>query len=573
MAARVREKVKAGVAADGRTWSPCGQYWFDAEAAEAAVAFFPRYLRLTTGEWAGRPFALEGWQADDIIRPLFGWKRKDGTRRYRRCYVWVPRKNGKTELAAGVALLALIADGEMGGQVFSIAADEKQAKLVFDKATAMVGWSPELSKFLTCFKTSIYCADLAAAFKPLSGNPRGKHGLNMSGLIGDEIHEWRDADLYTFVHQSAAARRQPIEFLISTAGTREGYGWEAWDYCLKVAGSEIDDPETLVVIYAADPEADWTSPETWAAANPNYPISPKHDYLEAECREARESPRKENDFKRYHLNIWTEQAVRWLSMEAWDACGFPAGTVAAGGGCEIPPPADIAPGVRRAPVNARWQTLEEGLFGRRCFGGLDLSSTTDLTAWVMMFPPEEREGVWTMIVRAFMPEARIAERVRRDRAPYDQWARQGALITTPGNVVDYDFVKDQVYRDAQRFKVEAIGIDRFLAPQIAIQIQQEGLNAQFFGQGFLSLSAPSKELERLVLDRRLDHGGHPAARWCAGNVAIATDPAGNIKPAKDKSTERIDIIAAAVNALGMALGANEQGVDYDALVAQGGGIF
>lgn len=533
---------------DARQWSECGNYWFDAAAADAAVAFFPAYLRLTAGEWAGRPFVLEGWQEHDIIRPLFGWKRKDGTRRYRRCYVWIPRKNGKTELAAGVALLALIADGEMGGQVFSIAADEKQAKLVFDKATAMVGWSPELSKHLTCFKTSIWCADLASAFKPLSGNARGKHGLNMSALVGDEIHEWRDSDLYTFVHQSSAARRQPIEFLISTAGTREGYGWEAWDYCLKLLGGEVDDPETLVIVYAADPEADWTTPETWAKANPNIGVSVKLDYLERECREAQESPRKENDFKRYHLNIWTEQAVRWLPIDVWDECGL------ADPSAPAAPLPELAAGVTRKPVNDRWKGFDEALFGRRCFGGLDLSSTTDLTAWVMMFPPEEADGRWQMIVRPFLPEARLADRVRRDRAPYDQWLSQGALITTPGNVVDYEWVKDQVYRDAQRYRIEAVGIDRFLAPQIAIQIQNEGLNAQFFGQGFLSLSAPSKELERLVLDRKLDHGGHPAARWCAGNVAIATDPAGNIKPAKDKSTERIDIIAAAVNALGMALG-------------------
>ena len=545
--ARAAAKDAAPAAPFGRpvTWSPCGNYWFDETAADAAAAFFPRYLRLTTGEWAGRPFELEGWQEQDIIRPLFGWKRKDGTRRYRRCYVWIPRKNGKTELAAGVALLALLADGEMGAQVFSIAADEKQAKIVFDKATAMVGWSAELSKHLTPFKTSIWCADLGASFKPLSGNARGKHGLNMSGLVGDEIHEWRDGDLYTFVHQSSAARRQPLEFLISTAGTREGYGWEAWDECVKLLAGEIEDPETLVVIYAADPEADWTNPDTWAAANPNLGVSVKLDYLEAECRAAKESPRKENDFKRYHLNIWTEQAVRWLALDAWDVCGHPVETQA---------PTVLAGGVRRVPVNDRWKSFEEQLQGRRCFGGLDLSSTTDLTAWVMMFPPEERDGIWTMLTRAFVPEARVAERVRRDRAPYDQWVKSGALITTPGNVVDYEWVKDQIYRDAEMFGIEAVGIDRFLATQIALQLGEQGVNAQFIGQGFLSMSAPAKELERLVIDGKLDHGGHPAARWCAGNVAIATDPAGNIKPAKDKSTERIDIIAAAINALGMALG-------------------
>lgn len=528
-------------------WSDCGRYWYDEAAAEKAVAFFPRYLRLTTGEWAGRPFHLEPWQADDIIRPLFGWKRTDGTRRYRRCKVWVPRKNGKTELAAGVALLALIADGEMGGQVYSIAADKDQAKIVFDKAVGMVTWSTELSKHLECFKPSIYCAELMASFKPLSGTPEGKHGLNMSGLVGDEVHEWRDSRLYTFVHQSSAARRQPIEFLISTAGTRTGYGWEDWNFCQKVLAGDVEDDETLIIVYGAEPDDDWTSPETWAKANPNLGVSVKLDYLASECARAQESPRLENDFKRYHLNIWTEQAVRWLPIEAWDECGHPVAAAV-----------DTAP-PKRKPVNDRWKSFEELLAGRRCFAGLDLSTAIDLTAFVLMFPPEEEGGRWHMLTRAFVPEERIEERVRRDRVPYDQWVRQGALITTPGNVVDYAWIKNQIYADAERFKLEAIAIDRWNATQIAIQLGEEGLNAVLFGQGYASMSAPTKELERLVTARLLDHGGHPVARWCAGNVAVETDPAGNIKPSKAKSTERIDVTVAGIMGLGVAMGSETSG--------------
>lgn len=528
-----------------------GGYWFDEAAADRAVAFFPRYLRFTAGEWAGRPFVLEPWQADDIVRPFFGWKRADGTRRYRRCYVWVPRKNGKTELAAGVSLLALLGDGEVGGQVFSIAKDHDQAKLVFDKAVAMINWSPDLSSCLEAFKTSIWCPELQAAFKPLTGNAGGKHGLNMSGLVGDELHEWIDDRLYTFVHQSAASRRQPIEFLISTAGDRSGYGWEVWNYCLKVASGEIDDPETLVVIYAADPEDDWQDPATWAKANPNIGVSVKRDYLEAEAREARELPRRENDFKRYHLNLWTEQAVRWLPLEAWDGCGHPLPAA-----IEAQP----APAVRRASaINDRWRDLAESMRGRRACAGLDLSSTTDLTALVWVFPPEEEGGLWTVLPRFFVPDNRIPERVRRDRAPYDIWKREGALIATPGNVVDYAYVKRQIYEDAEIFKCDAIAIDRWNATQISVELREEGLNAVLFGQGFASMSAPSKELERLTLDRRLDHGGHPVLRWCAGNVAIATDAAGNIKPDKQNSTERIDGIVATVMGIGAALATQPEG--------------
>lgn len=530
-----------------------GEYWFDARAADRAAAFFPQHLRFTEGEWAGKPFVLEAWEEHDIVRPMFGWKREDGSRRYRVVYVWVPRKNGKTELAAGIALLILVGDGEMGGQVYSIAADKDQAKIVFNKAVAMVNWSEALSRSLTCFKTSIWCADLSAAFKPLSGTPEGKHGLNMSGLVGDEIHEWRDGRLYTFVHQSAAARRQPIEFLISTAGERSGYGWEAWDYCLKVKAGEIDDPETLVVIYAADPEDDWTDPAVWAKANPNLDLSVKREYLAAECQKARELPRLENDFKRYHLNIWTEQAVRWLPLEAWDECGHP------------PPALKSSAGARVA--NQRWQVLAEGLAGRYATAGVDLSATTDLTALVWTFPPEEEGGVWIVIPRFFMPESRIPERVRRDRVPYDEWARAGALTATPGNVADYAFVKHRLFADAEVFKAGKIAIDRWNATQMAVELQAEGLEVELFGQGYASMSEPSKELERLVLDRRIDHGGHPVLRWCARNVAIDTDPAGNIKPAKDKSTERIDGIVAAIMGIGVAIQGREEPMDIDAFLA------
>ena len=529
--------------------SECGRYWYDERAADAAVAFFGKYLRFTEGEWAGKPFKLEPWQEQDIIRPLFGWKREDGTRRYRRCDVWVPRKNGKTEIAAGIAILAQIGDGEKGGQVFAIAKDQKQSNIVFNKATTMVQWSEELAKHLTCFRKSIFCQELMARFEPLSGTPEGKHGLNMSGLVGDEIHEWPDDRLYTFVHQSSASRRQPLEFLISTAGERKGYGWEVWLYDQKLLAGEIDDPERLVVVYAADPDANWLAEETWHNANPNLGVSVKLEYLRAEAQKARELPRLENDFKRYHLNMWTEQAVRWLPLEAWDECGYP-----------IPAELEVAPAPRPSwKSNERWRGLEDQVRGRLAFAGLDLSSTTDLTALVWAFPPEEEGGRWIVIPRFFIPAARIPERSRRDRVPYDDWVKRGAMVATPGNVVDYAYVKHQLYKDAEIFECAAVAIDRWNATQLATEIRDEGLNAVLFGQGYASMSAPSKELERLVLDRRLDHGGHPVLRWCAGNVAVDTDPAGNIKPAKDKSTERIDGIVATIEAIGVAMSEEPDG--------------
>lgn len=499
-------------------------YWYDERAADKAVAFFSDHLRLTDGEWAGRPFRLEPWQADDIIRPLFGWKRPDGTRRYRRCFVWVPRKNGKTELAAGVSLLALLGDAEPGGQVFSIAKDKDQARLVFTKATAMVQRSATLAAHLECLKPSIYCPSLGASIKPLSGRAEGKHGLSMSGLIGDEIHEWPSGDLYTFVHQSSGARRQPLEFLISTAGRRSGYGWQVWEECLRVKEDPSVDPETLVVTYGAEADDDWTAPATWAKANPNLGVSVKPEYLAAECKRAQESPRLENDFRRYHLNQWTEQDVRWIALDRWDKC---AGAVG-------------------------WKDLEAKLRGRRCFGGLDLASVNDLQSLKYVFPPEAEGEPWHIVCRFFCPEASIELRSRRDRVAYERWAREGALIETPGNVADYRAIRHQLQADAELFVIEGVAIDRWNATQLAVELADDGLKVVFFGQGFASMSAPSKEFERLILSEEIAHGAHPVLRWCVGNVAVETDAAGNIKPSKAKSSEKIDGVVSTVMGLGIA---------------------
>lgn len=525
-------------------WSECGNYWFDEEAADGAVEFFNTRLHFIDAEWAGKPFKLEPFQEHDIVRPAWGWKRKDGTRRYRRVYVWIPRKNGKTTLAAGCGLLMLVGDGEPGGQVYSIAANEDQAKIVFDIASVMVGMSESLSSDLTCFKPSIYCPALAASFKPLSGKAQGKHGLNMSGLVGDEIHEWKDGKLYTYVHQSVAARRQPLEVLISTAGERAGYGFEEWKYCQGILAGEIDDPETLVVVYAADPEDDWTDPEVWAKANPNLGVSVKMSFLEAECRKAMELPRLENDFKRYHLNMWTEQAVRWLPLDKWDACGHPILTAADEG---------KAPSIIAAK-NERWRDLPDQMIGRQATAGVDLSATTDLTCFVWVFAPLNPGGLWVLVPRFFVPEVKIEERSKRDKVPYERWRDMGALTATEGDVVDYEFVKASLFEDAERFDPGLIAIDRWNAMQFMQELQTEELKPHRFGQGFGSMSEPSKRLERLVLKRQIDHGGHPVLRWCAGNVAVRTDPAGNIKPDKEKSTERIDGIVATIMGLGAAVG-------------------
>lgn len=534
---------------DGEFWRE-GEFWYDERTADKAAAFFPNHLVFTEGEWAGRPFVLEEWEEQDIVRPLFGWKRADGTRRFRRCFVWIARKNGKTELAAGIALLILVGDAEMGGQVFSIASEEAQAKIVFTKASNMAVRTPVLAQKLECLGKVIYCPELNASFRPLSGKPKGKHGLNMSGLVGDEIHEWPAGDLYTFVHDSAASRRQPLEFLISTAGQKGTHGEEVFRECQAILAGDIEDPETMVVIYAPGEDDDWTAETTWRKANPNFGKSVKVEPFMADFKRARQLPRLENDFKRYRLNIWTDQAVRWLPMDSVDDEGRRFGWDHCAG-----------------PIKWSDPEFEARLIGKRCFGGLDLSSTQDLSGLLWWFPIQEGIDVPVALCRAFKPADLIKEHGKRDRLPYERWVKEGALFTTPGNVVDYGFIEKRILEDATKFRVAYYGqakreshegglaIDRFNATGTAVRLEQEGIPVVLYGQGFVSLSAPSKELERLVMANGFHHGGHPVFRRHAQAVAVVTDDAENIKPTKAKSNGRIDLIAACVNGIGIAIAA------------------
>lgn len=510
--------------------APPGCY-FDHDAADAAAAFFPNYLRHTEGEWAGQPFVLRDWQRDEVIRPFFGWKRADGLRLYRRCYLEVPKKNGKTELSAGVALLALMGDGEINAPVFAIAVDRDQAKLVFDKAQIMVGFSPELSRRLECMTTSIYCPELLSSIKPLSKTPGGKHGLSTKALIGDECHAWPSGELYDICHKGAAARTQPIEFLITTAGIKGvGFGWELHETARQVRDGVLEDPELLVVIYAAPEDAEVDDPEAWAAANPNLGISPKLDFIRAEAKKAKQTPSAENDFRRFHLDQWVEQITRWISVPDWRKSD-----------------AGVVP----------WDDLPELLAGRPCFGGLDLSSTTDLTALGLVFPPvaDDAQSRWAMIWDFWIPNGAVKKMRPELERNFRQWADLGALTIVDGNVIDYDAINTRIIEHvATTYAVKGLAIDRWNATQLALDLIKDGAPVTFFGQGYQSMSNPSKEFERLVLARSIDHGGHPVAAHNVANLAIEKDAPGNIKPAKHKASGRIDGIVASIMGLGLATG-------------------
>lgn len=534
--ALVRDPIHAWVASEWDRAAANPGCRFDSEAAEKAVGFFPTYLCFTKGRWAGRRFVLEDWQAA-VVRMLFGWKRKDGKRVFRRALIWVGRGNGKSEFAAGLMLLAFLFDAELNGEGYVIARDKKQAGIVFGRTTRMVQLSPWLPKYLDTFKTSIYCPETGSAIQSLSGNAEGKHGLACSVLVGDEMHEWPNGDLYEFVNQSEIKREQPLEILISTAGqAQRGYGWVLWEESLKIRSGSFHNPQTLVVIYAAELTDDWKSPDTWRKANPSLGSTISVEDVKEHFSRALESPRLETNFKRYYLNIWVGQDTRWLELDRYrEGSGRPS----------------ILP-------DARWRRFWDELKGRECLGALDLSSTSDLTCLLWLFPPDDlQKGKWIALPKLWVPSDNIERRSRRDRVPYDVWHKCGAIEPTEGNVVDYEPVIAAVHAGMAQFKVKQVGFDPYNATHAVNTLTGEGAPMIKIEQRMRNLSAASKQLEMLVQSGRIDGGGHPVLDWMISNVAKKEDHLGNIMPDKAKSSEKIDGVACLVMDLALA-GAGEK---------------
>ncbi len=495
------------------------EYWFDEQAAEMAVRFFERLLVHVKGEWAGEPFLLLPWQRE-IIRDLFGWKRPDGLRRYRNAYIEVPRKNGKSNLAAGIALYLLFMDDEPGAEIYSAAADRDQAAIVFDLAKRMVEASPPLETRSATFKNSIVVGD--RSYQVLSADAYTKHGLNAHGVIFDELHAQPNRDLWDVLNTSTGARRQPLVVAITTAGyDRESICWEQHEYARQVAEGIIEDDSFYPAIFAADEADDWLDEAVWHKANPSLGATVKLDYLRREAKRALQSPAYQNTFRRLHLNQWTSQETRWLPMERWRA---------------ITTLVDAA-----------------ALEGRACYGGLDLASSSDIAAFVLVFPPDDADGLYMVLPYFWIPADNIVERGRKDRAPYEAWARDGWLTATPGNVIDYAYIQQTIESLAERYDIREIAFDRWGATQISTALEGAGLTMVQFGQGYRSMSLPTKEMLRLVLGGRLAHGNHPVLNWMADNLVVDTDAAGNVKPNKKKSREKIDGMVALIMALARAL--------------------
>lgn len=505
-------------------FSDAGNCQFDAETASESIAFFHECLTHIEGELAGKPFLLSPWQ-QSIIANLFGWKRADGTRRYREAFLFVARKNGKTPLAAAIANYVMFCDDEKGQQNACAAAEREQAGLLFRHVKGMIENHPSMMKRAKIFKaTGQRCVETdRATFRVWSADADTKHGGNPHVVIVDELHAQPNRELVDVIQTSFASanRRQPLLIFITTADfDRPSICNEKYDYACKVRDGIIKDAAFLPAIYEAiQGKDDWTDEAVWAKANPNLGVSVSLDYLRRECQRAKETPSYENTFKRLHLNMKTATDVRWLEMDRWDACD--------------------------GAVNA------DELEGRPCFGGLDLATVRDIAAFVLVFPRED-DG-WVVLPRFFVPAEQARIRERRDRVPYETWIREGWIEATAGNCIDFDVIRKRVNEDAARFNIRKIGLDRWNSTQLATQLQQDGLELVFVGQGFKDMTAPSKELERCIAERVLVHGGNPVLRWMASNAQAETDAAGNLKPSKKRSRDKIDGIAAMCDALACAL--------------------
>lgn len=545
---------------------------FSVEHADRACNFFRRVLRHSKGEWAGQPFDLLPWERDRIIRPLFGMLNASGYRQYRTVYCEIPRKAGKSSLAAGVALYLTTADGEAGAEVYGAASDRDQATIVYNEAANMVRQSQVLTNRLKVIDSTKRIIDYKTGsfYRAIPADAAGAHGYNAHGIVIDELHVQPNRDLYDVLTTSTGARRQPVTFLMTTAGyDRTSLCWEIHDYAQRVLRGEVDDPSFLAVIFAADETDEWTDSKTWYKANPSLGFTVQEEFYRTEVKKAKEIPAYENTVKRLYLNLWTSQDIRWLAIDKWDAS-------------------------TRGPI------VPESLEGRTCYGGLDLASTTDIAAWVLVFPREPTDDepldesaldldailddipaepaaavdaandaddsaepstpyrapdrtIYDVLCRFWIPDTNIESRIKRDRVPYDVWVRQGLITATPGDVIDYGTIQTQIVEDSRTYNLVDLGFDRWGATQIVQNLADESVTVVPVGQGYQSLSPPTKELLRLVIGRRIEHGGNPVLRWMADNVRVTTDAALNVKPDKAKSRQRIDGVVAMVMALDRAI--------------------
>ena len=492
---------------------------YDKKKADRAVTFIENLCH-TKGKWAGTPFWLLPWQ-EQLIIDIFGIVKPDGNRQFRTAFVEICKKVGKSELAAAVALYLLYADNEPSAEVYGAAADRQQASIVFDVAKQMVEMSPALmkrSKLMAATKRIVNYGN-AGYYQVLSAEVGGKHGFSVSGLVFDEIHTQPNRQLYDVLTKgSSDARQNPLHFIITTAGNdRHSIAYELHTKAVDILEGRRVDPTFYPVVYGLKDDEDWEDEANWYKVNPSLGYTVDIERLRDAYREAKQNPADEVTFKWLRLNMWVSSTTAWI------------------------PDAIYMRG--NEPIDM------DALEGRDCYAGLDLSSTGDITALVLMFPPRDETEKYILLPFFWVPEDTIPRRVKANSVPYDVWEKQGHILATEGNVIHYDFIEKFICDLAEKYHILEIAVDRWNATQMIQNLEGEGFAIVPFGQGFSSMSAPTKEFYRLLMEGQIVHAGHPVLRWMAGNVVIDTDPAGNIKVTKAKSKEKIDGIVAAIMAL------------------------
>ena len=491
------------------------KFYFNKEAASKAIGFIETFCTHTKGELAGKPLLLEDWQKK-IIGDLFGWKQENGLRKYRTALIQLPRKNGKTTLAASIICYVLFSEKERGNELYAAAGDRGQANILFSIVSNMVLQNKELSSRAKVFRNSITNESKGNFFQAISSDSKTKHGYSAGCVIMDELHVQPNRDLYDTLLTSTGARIEPLFISITTAGyNKNSIGWEVYNYAKQVQNKLIEDSSFYSAIYEAELDDDITDEEVWKKANPNYGISLRKEYMRRESQRAVDVPSYQNTFKRLMLNIWTDSQTAWIGAKEWELCE---------GDVDL-----------------------QKLKNKECYLGLDLASTRDISALVLLFKEDEK---FIVVPYFFIPEENAKKRSDRDKVDYVTWIRDGHIIATSGDVVDYNFIKQKILDLGKEYLIQSICYDRWNASQLVIDLQNEGVPMEPFGQGFVSMSAPSKQLEALILGKEIIHDGNPAAKWMIANTVMEEDAAGNIKPSKKKSSEKIDFSVALIMSLG-----------------------
>ena len=503
-----------------------GLKW-DLQAGLQVVKFFD-HLRQYKGEWAGQPLTLQPWQAF-IVANLYGWKRRsDGYRRFRTAFLEMPRGQGKTTLAAGISIWAAFIEGEPSSDVFICATKKDQARLCFDAARHMVLRVPALKNRISVGAYNLHQLSSASKLEPLGADADTLDGLRPHLVVVDEVHAHKDGSVIDVMVTGQGTRRQPLLFEITTAGiNRQGPWWAHQEYTRMLLEGRAEDDAWFGFIAGADPEDDWTSEATWKKANPNYAVSVKPDFLKTECRKATAMPIFQSAFRRLHVGQLVEQEEKVIDRRQWDS------------------------GIVRGMTLADFR-------GRVCYGGLDLSSTTDLTAFVLVFP--EDGGAYSVLPWFWIPGDNVQKRVDRDRVPYDVWARDGWVRVTPGNITDYDQVRADIVAAVAGLDLRVLAFDPSNATQISTQLQGELGEDKLVAvpQGFKHYHDATTRLIALVAGGSVRHPGHPVLSWNADNLTVVGNSYGEIRPDKTRAVERIDGMVALIMALGQAIGAAEE---------------